>query len=271
MREQSDTRGKMAPDGRYNVRAVERAIKILNAFSKERSRMTLEQVSRATGLSKPTAFRILATLQYYGYVSQDPRGGQYRLGAKLLSLAHAAIDALDLRDVARPHLDALREGLGVTVLLGTLMDGDLVYVEKREAPGPVRIASDVGWRRDPPYFGMLGMTLLAFRPEEEVERLLETRPLKAYTPRSLRDPDRFLERLRQVRAEEVLVEFEEAVEGVWGVAAPIRDAAGEVVAAVGVALPMTANTDERVKQVKARVKACAAAISKDLGARHKDS
>ncbi|GAB4265526.1 MULTISPECIES: IclR family transcriptional regulator [Deferrisoma] len=266
MPKRSHERGKAAADGRYNVRAVERAIAILDAFSQTRPRLSLDEVSRETGLSKPTAFRILATLQYHGYVAQDPADGRYRLGARVLGLAHAAIDSLNLRDVARPHLDALRDELGVTVLLGALMDGDLVYVDKREAPGPVRIASDVGWRRDPPYFGMLGMTLLAFRPEDELERLLGTKPLRAYTDRTITDPAAFRERLRQIRAEGVLAEFGEAVEGVWGVAAPVRDGSGDVVAAVGVALPMTAAGPERVAAVKERVRACGEAISADLGA-----
>lgn len=259
-------RARGTGDGsRYNIRAIERAISVLEAFSRQRSKLTLDDITRHTGLSKPTAFRIVSTLQYHRYLTLDPADGRYRLGSVFLSLGGTVMATMSLRDVARRHLDELRDDLQATVLLGVLMDDALVYVDKRETEGPVRIASDIGWRRDGPHYGMLGMTLLAHAEPEETDRILADTPLVAYTRASVTDPGTFVERLDRIREEGFVVEFGEAIEGVWGAAAPIRDASGEVAAAVGVALSMSTRSEDRVAEVVARVRNCARSISEDLG------
>jgi DNA-binding IclR family transcriptional regulator len=175
--------------------------------------------------------------------------------------------SLSLRGLASPHLARLREELQVTVMLGALIDDALVYLDKKEASGPLRIASDIGWRRDPPHFGMLGMALLAFKEEEEVRHDLDHFPLVAYTRNSITDPQDFTERLKRIREDGYAVELNEAIDGVWGVAVPIRDAREEVVAAVGVGQPMTAHSKKREAETIERVRVCASAISAELGYR----
>lgn len=252
-------------EGRYNIRAIERAIGILNLFSPRDNKLTLDEITRRSGLSKPTAFRILSTLEYHKYILFDPSDRRYSLGTVFLMLGGSVLASMSLRRVASPHLGRLRDELGVTVLLGALMDDSLVYLDKKEAEGPLRIAADIGWRRDPPHFGMLGMVLLAFRGEEEVRNTLARVPLSAYTRNSLTDPELFLRRLREIRRAGAAVEFNEAIEGVWGVAMPLRDAHEEVVAAVGVGQPMTAYSPAREAETLRKVGACVAAISEEMG------
>lgn len=249
---------------KYAVRAVERAISILNAFTYDSKQLSLVELTEKTGLSKPTVFRILSTLEHHRYVSFDPAEGSYRLGSKLLELGGIVLSSLGLRRVARPHLDRLQNQLKVTVLFGTLIDEQLVYIDKRDSEGPIRVVSDVGQRRSP-HYGMLGMVLMAFMEEEDVKRILAERPLEAHTRFSLTETGAFLGRLEQVRREGYAVEFDEAIEGVWGVAAPVRDAGGSVVAAAGAALPMAEKSEERIAEVVAEVTACAAGISEGLG------
>ncbi|MDW7711043.1 MAG: IclR family transcriptional regulator [Deferrisomatales bacterium] len=254
------------PEGRarYTVRAIERAISILNAFSFDERELSLGSLTEKTALSKPTVFRILSTLESHGYVSQDPARGSYRLGSKFLELGGLALSSVGPRNAARPHLDRLRAELRVTILFGVLIDDQLVYVDKRESEGPIRIVSDVGLRRNPNY-GMLGMALMAFLEDAEAERLLARFPLEPYTRFSLTDPEAFRRRLREVRREGYAVETNEAIEGVWGVAAPVRDARREVVAAVGAASPLGEKSERRVAEVTERVRACACAISEAMG------
>ncbi|HSH69792.1 MAG TPA: IclR family transcriptional regulator [Deferrisomatales bacterium] len=252
---------------RYNIRAVERAMGVLNLFSRQDHKLSLDEITRRSGLSKPTVFRILSTLECHNYVVLDPTDGRYRLGTIFLTLGGAVLASLSLRGIASQHLTRLREELQVTVVLGALIDDALVYLDKKEASGPVRIASDIGWRRDPPHFGMLGMAQLAFKDEEEVRHDLEHVPLIAHTQHSLTDPEAFLQRLRKIREDGYVVELNEAIEGVWGVAAPIWDAREEVVAAVGVGQSMTAHTQKREGETIARVLLCARAISAELGYR----
>lgn len=252
-------------DSKYSIRAVERAAMVLNSFTRERRRLTLDEVTRMTGLSKPTVFRILSTLQGLKYVMLDPSDGRYRLGSVFLTLAASAIGSLSLSSVVRPHTTILRNRTQATVLVGALMDDLLVYVDKREAPGPVRIAADIGWRRDPPTFGMLGMTLMAHLEKGEIIRLLKEKPPLPHTQASITDPAAFIERLERIRGAGLVVECEEAIPGVWGVAAPIFDSTREVVAAVGVALPMTLKSDEKTAEISEGVLECARRISADLG------
>jgi len=164
-------------------------------------------------------------------------------------------------------LAGLRDELQTTVLVGAIMDDMLVYLDKVECAGPVRIAADIGLRRDPPNFGMLGMTLMAFLEEGEAHRLLGRSPLKAFTDKSIVTAGEYLDRLQEIRGHGYTVEFGEAIEGVWGVGAPIRNSNKEVVAAVGTALPMSSKSEARVREVVARILGCAAAISADLGYR----
>ena len=253
--------------GRYNIRAIERAISVLNLFSRQESKLTLDEITRRCGLSKPTVFRILSTLEYHRYLVLDPADGRYCLGTIFLTLGGAVFASLSLRRLASPHLAQLREELQVTVMLGALMDDALVYLDKKEASGPVRIASDIGWRRDSPHFGMLGMALLAFKEEDEMRHLLDHSPLVAHTKNSLTDPEAFLQRLRGMREDGYVVELNEAIEGVWGVAVPIWDAREEVVAAVGVGQPMTAHSKKREVETIEGVRICANAISAELGYR----
>lgn len=256
-----------AEEGKYNVRAIGRAISVLNSFSRERPRLSLDEITRETGLSKPTAFRILATLQQYKYVIMDPSDGRYRLGSVFLALGAATMGSTSLRGTAKPHLAALRDALSSTVLMGVLMDDFLVYLDKMESPGPVRIAADIGWRRDPPNFGMLGHVLMAHLYEKDVTRILDQYPLKPYTQKSLTDRGQFMARLRGIREQGFVVEYEEAIEGVFGIAAPIFNSGGEIAAAVGAAFPMSVKDSKRIEDAVDIVLRTASAISADLGHR----
>lgn len=257
---------KAAGDPKYSIRAVERAIAVLNVFSFDSTELSLVEITRKTGLSKPTVFRLLSTLEQHRYVASDPATARYRLGPKLLELGGVVFSSLTLRRAARSHLTRLQAETGATVLLGVLLDDQLVYVDKRETTGPLRIVSDIGWRRAP-HFGMLGMTLLSSQTADEVDRLLAVSPLEPHTPHSLVDREAFLRRLGEVRRDGFVVEFDEAIEGIWGVAAPVWDSTGRVVAAVGAASPTSNRSEERVAAVVAAVKACAEDISRDLGHR----
>jgi IclR family transcriptional regulator, KDG regulon repressor len=257
-------RSRKRSSKQYNVRAVERAIAVLNTFSIASQELSLKEVAGRTGLSKPTTFRILSTLENHRYLRFEAASMSYRLGSKLLELGGVALSSSALRGVARPHLNQLQALTGSTVLLGTLMDGALVYIDKRETAGPIRIASDIGWRRTP-HFGMLGQILLAFQEPEELEKLLAEAPLVPHTRYSPATPEAFEARLGEIRRDGYVVESNEAIEGVWGVAAPIHGLEGNVIAAVGIASPLSERSEPRIAELVAAVRGCADSISEGLG------
>jgi DNA-binding IclR family transcriptional regulator len=148
----------------------------------------------------------------------------------------------------------LQSETGATVLLGVKMEDQLVYIDKREGAGIIRISSDIGWRR-PLHYGMLGMVLMGSLDSKDVKRILKKYPLEAHTPFSITNKDAFSLRLEKIRDQGFILEKEEAVEGVIGIAATIRDYSRQVVAALGIALPvgqrsLKNDTDRIIKLVK---------------------
>jgi DNA-binding IclR family transcriptional regulator len=162
-------------------------------------------------------------------------------------------------------MSRLQNETGATVLLGAVMDNELVYVDKREGKGMIRISSDIGWRR-PLHYGMLGMVLMAHLDSKEVRGILKKSPLEAHTPFSLTDVDAFSLRLESIRKQGYVVEHQEAVEGVVGIAAPIRDYSRKVIAALGIAVTLARSQGQReLDHLLDRVRQACDEISRDLG------
>lgn len=229
----------------YN-RSLERALHILCAFNQETQTLTLTQLSEIVGLPKTTVVRLCATLMEFGFLQYDPQTNQYSLGLKLFELGSVVYSTFSLRTVASPYLTQLQLKVGKTVFLGVLQDDEVVYIDKKEDQrNPILFASSVGTRR-PPYFGMLGQMFLAFLPEVEVNRILQRRPLTAATKKSITDVERFKERLGVIRKNGFLIEEGEAIDGVSGISAPIRNFTGNVIAVVGVSF-ISSSEDENGK------------------------
>ena len=249
----------------YKVQALERALDILECFSFQNRQLSLTDVVNRTGLNKTTAKRLIANLTTRGYLQRDPQSKLYQLGMRLFEMGGIVFSSLSLRQAATHPMNRLQNQTGATVLLGVRMEEQLVYVDKREGQGMIRISSDIGWRR-PLHYGMLGMVLLAGLDTKEVRRILRHTPLQAHTPFSITDSDAFSLRLEQIRDQGYILEKEEAVEGVFGIAAPIRDYSREVVAALGIALPLSSSyRSKKTDQLIQIVKETCETISSDLG------
>ena len=149
--------------------------------------------------------------------------------------------------------------------MGAMIEDHLVYVDKREGNGMIKISSDIGWRRHL-HYGMLGMVLMAYISQDKVRDILKKYPLEAYTPFSITDEDAFSLRLERIRKDGYLLEREEAVEGIMGIAASIRDYSRQVIAALGVALPIgQRRKEEEISRIVDLVKNTTDDLSSDLG------
>jgi DNA-binding IclR family transcriptional regulator len=249
----------------YTVQALMRALDILDCFNYQNRVLSLSDIVNRTGLNKTTAKRLLSNLTVRGYLRQDPRSKSYQLGMRLFELGGIVFSSFSLRQAAAQPMNRLQEKTHATVLLGVKIENHLVYIDKREGRDMRQISSDIGWRR-PLHYGMLGMVLMAYLAPEEARRIIQQFPLEGHTPLSITDDDAFNLRLGKIRERGYLLEREEAVEGVLGVAAPVRDYARQVVAALGIALPveqgsLNVELDQAIDLVK---KACED-ISSDLG------
>jgi IclR family KDG regulon transcriptional repressor len=249
----------------YRVQALERALDILDCFNFQSRELSLADVVFRTGLNKTTAKRLISNLTTRGYLQQNPQTRKYQLGMRLFELGGVVFSSFSLRRAAAYPMTELQNKTGATVLLGVRMEDHLVYVDKREGDGMIRISSDIGWRR-PLHYGMLGMVLMANLESGAVDRILKNYPLEAHTPFSITDVDAFSLRLEEIRVQGYAVEEEEAVEGLIGIAAPIKDYSRQVVAALGIALPLgRRNLNEDLVDIVKLVKNTSASISSELG------
>ena len=250
--------------GPYSIRAIDRAVQLLQCFSISQSEQTLGELSERAKLSKSTVFRILQTLERHRVIVFNPVVNRYALGIKLFELGGRVIFPLSFRSVAAPFLDSLSHKRERTVLAAMLEGGELLYIDRRERKDSVRFSSEIGKRR-PPHFGMLGKTLMAYLPEEEVSELLKRYPLKKIAARSVTNPRIFKGQLREIRERGYTFEDNEYVDGLVGMAAPVRNSPGEVVAAVGVTFPSFKANERMLAEAIVEVKEATAEISLALG------
>lgn len=225
--------------------------------------MTLGALAEATALPRATTHRLLSALRTLGYLQYDPGTREYRLGYKLLERGYLVSEQIDLRPVARPHMEQLRDLTRETVSL-QIVDGDAgVYVEKLEPLEGFRLWTRVGMRR-PLYAGCSMKVLLAHLPPDRVEQILR-RGLQRLTPLTIVDPEALRRDLAAIRSQGYSVTFGESHEGVHGVAAPIRDHAGRVVASLSVLGPAARIPRSRIPELIPQVVHAAQSISRDLG------
>lgn len=251
-------------ESKYRVQVLERALDILDSFNFQERQLGLSEFSQKTGLNMATTKRLLYNLTERGYLQQDPQSKKYQLGMRLFELGGIVFSSLSLRKSAAPVMNELQDETDGTILLGTNLDDELVYIDKRRGSGMISIASDVGWRR-PLHYGMLGMVLMAFSPPEKIRTVLTNTPLIAYTPYSLTDPDAFSLRMEEIRKNGYCFEKGEAVEGIMGAAAPIMDYSRKVIAALGIAQPMNLDNKKDINDVIKILLKATRKISDNLG------
>jgi DNA-binding IclR family transcriptional regulator len=216
-------------------RSVHLAIDILELLVAAPAPVGLTDIANRAGGPKATVHRLLATLQTRGYVAQEARSGAYAAGVRCFELGSSWAQNLDLRAVAAPVLRELNEQTSETVHLAVYDNGETVYVDKLDSPLPVVAKSYVG-RRCPAFCVATGRALLAFQPHQEITEV-QHRPLPVYTEHTITDSGALAALLADVRRDGYAVNHGSYRDGVGGVAAPIRDHTGAVVASVGCCVP----------------------------------
>ena len=245
-----------------SVQSVHRAVSILELLAQE-GELGVTELGRRLGVHKATASRLVATLAGHGLVARNPATDKCRLGMGLVHLAGVAMAGLDLVGQARPVLEDLAARTEETVNLAVL-DGDLVLnIDQITGPRSIVSMSWVG-RRTPYHCTSNGKVLVAFLPEAERERLLSS-PLERETPYTVVEPERLRAQLAEVRARGYAQTVEELEEGLNAVAAPVRRADGEVIAAVSVAGPAFRMRPGELPGIARITMDAAAAVSRRMG------
>ena len=244
------------------VRAVDHALQLLSCYT-EKEEMGVTELSKKLGLHKNNVFRILATLEFRGYIEQNKKTEGYRLGPKIFELGLIFKYQMGLIKHAKPIMEEIVKRHNETVYLGVLRDIYAIYIDNVETTHTVRVVSRVG-SQIPAYASAIGKVQLAYLPTDELERLLRDRKLKAYTEKTITDKNLLME-LKKVAEEGYALDNEEFEDDVKCVAAPIRDYTRWVVAGLSISGPAFRMNEEAMPHLIETVKWGALQISKSLG------
>lgn len=229
--------------------------------------MGLAELSREVQLNKTTVYRLVSVLLRHRFLRQDPETGRYRLGLALAELGQLCLAGMEVRREAAPYLNQLMNTVRETVHLGVLDEGEVVYIDKFEYQGTIRLSSRIG-SRVPVHSSALGKAILACSSEQQVN-LVIARGLAPRTPNTITEPSRFRDELLATRLRGYAVDNEENRESIRCIAAPILDHMGEPIAAISVTGLAANIAGERIAEIGRLVKDAAEQVSRRVGYRGK--
>lgn len=222
------------------IQSVERAIWILKCFETH-GELSLSEISRMLALHKSTTFGLVSTLEAYRLLEQDQSSGKYRLGIELFRLGSKV--NVDLRSIVAPYLDKLVRICGETVNF-VIPDGDsVVYLEKKESPHSMRIATALG-QREPLYRTATGKAILAKLPLDTAKDILQRTKFERMTSNTLLSVEEVLQQLSVIRKCGYAVDNEELEYGLVCLGVAIVDSNSQPVGAISVSGPASRMTAE---------------------------
>ena len=241
------------------VAAVDRALTVLDALAAGPGDLGTNEIARRTRINASTVSRLLATLARAGYVDHVEATGRYRLGPRLLELGNRVADRLDLREVARPHLQALAAETGETITLSAPGDPDAVTVDFVQSASSVQSMARLG-RPSVSHATATGKVLLAFG-----EVALPARPLRAFARRTITDRRRLMAQVQRVRERGWAEAFDEREDNLSAIAAPVFAGGGELVGIIGVQGPASRFDAQARRNARTHLLEHAGAVSQALG------
>lgn len=253
-----------AAEDRDFVQSLERGLSVVLAFSERTPKLTLGQIAQLTDLSRPAARRILLTLQKLGYVRTE--GNHYALTPRVLAFGQAYLSSLNLTDVAQPRMEHLAGITRESSSIATLDNTEMVYVARVPTKRIMSITLTVGTRL-PAHPTSMGRVLLAHLNPTELDEYFANAELIPLTRHTIIDETRLRNTLNATRSQGWALVDQELEEGLRSIAAPIRDATNQVIAALNVSTHVSRvdRTTIRESFLPALLDT-ASHISRDLGA-----
>lgn len=248
--------------GPYYVRAVGKAVLVLEALADGPADLTLAEICRRVRLNRATAYRLLATLERHHFV-QRTELGTYRLGLSLMALGGAVQRQSVLAEHASPHMRDLARSLDMTSVLSVLDGDEALCLQRMEAGGMLVVRFRPG-EHLPLHTGAGPLLLLASLADPEVDRIL-SRPLVAFTPRTICEPAEIRALLTEARRDGVAYSDEDVTLGVGAIGAKVASPRGETVAALSVTAVVGVLFGRRKAEIVQAVQQTAHAIGATLG------
>lgn len=246
------------------VQSLDRALDIIELLSLEREGLGVTEIGNRISLHKSTVHRLLNSLADRGYIEKVERSSLYKLGFKFVEIASLRLNHLELKIEAVAPLRRLAESLGQTVHLAILDGTEVVYIEKIEPVSTLRMYSQIG-RRAPLHCTALGKSLLSGLSDDQLALLVGQLSFQRFTSDTLTKPEQLIREVEQVRKVGWSLDDNENEEGIRCIAAPIRDYARNVIAAISVSGDKKIISKKRESEIAQHVKDTAYTISQRMG------
>ncbi|MGV3488629.1 MAG: IclR family transcriptional regulator [Tuberibacillus sp.] len=247
--------------------SILKAFDILELFDERHAEWTLIDISKQLHMPKPTVYRILQTLESRGYIKKEKHSEydiRYRLGLKLLELGNLVSEQLELRKIALPFMKALRDDIDEVIHLVIIDHNEAIYIEKVEGLKALRLVTRIG-KREPLHVGSGPKLLLAFQPEEFIEKYIDQIEFNQLNERGALNRRELLEEIREIQTNGFAVSKGEQDPDTIGVSYPIFNYSGHMVASLAVSGPSIRFFGERGQHIQDKTKITAEQISEALG------
>lgn len=247
-----------------SILVLEKTMRLLSRFDASHPEWGVTELSRDLGINKSTISKILSTLEFHRYVTQNPENRKYRLGLRFFEIGSLVADQMDLQKVALRFMEELNRKVEETVHLVVMDNFEIVYINKVESPQSLRIGTRVGGRL-PAYCTGVGKVLLAALSPEELKLYLRKYPLKRFTANTITQAEKLKAALEEIRLLGYAMDNEEFSEGLMCVAAPIYNYSQKVIAATSISGPTKRMREKNIEELIVQIKTMANQISRELG------
>lgn len=245
------------------MKLLRKSINVMDLFLANNGELSLEDITRLSGMNKSTVRRIALSLIDCGFLRQQRKRGKYTLGLRLLDYAQAVKKYNPLMDIAEPYLVELSQIIDETVSLA-IWDGRICVICQSIHPNhPLKVTSYEGSMAGL-HYNSIGKAILAEIPEEDLNTRIP-KVLTRYTQNTITDINDLKKHLMTIRQEGVAIDDEEGFVGIRGIGAALKNGDGNVVGALTILGPSIRLTRERLRECVPIVKETAAKISQALG------
>ncbi len=247
---------------KYLIPNIARALKIIEYLAKDKQEASITEISDDFKYPKNSVFRILNTLQYYGYVEEHNR--KYKATPRLLYLGYAGMRNNGITENSIDIMHAIRDELNETVMLGTLLGNEVVIIEQLPSFQYIKFTTEIGHRVNI-HTSAPGKSISAFLPEHEKNDLISHITFTRYTNGTIPSQSAMMKELEKVKASGYAVDNGEEVPEVHCVGAPIFDYRNYPIASVWVSGPAFRLDAEKQAMFGERIREYAMQISRRFG------
>lgn len=247
----------------YSIAVLERALDVLEMIDGASSPLGATEIARRIGSTKSAAYRILVNLEHRGYVTKDDQTTHYSLGPRLSHFGLGSDTRVRLIQFAHPHLESLSKTFGETANLGVLDGNQMLYLDIVESRHDLRMAARVG-ARDAVYSTALGKAMLAFLPDQEIDRILSG-TLPRRTDRTVTDVSRIWNTLEDIRKSGISAEFGENEPSACCFGVPVFGPDRQPVAAISLSGPEGRMMGTGIERIRNALAATGRSITQRIG------